>query len=292
MTLLTYQLQIKRYQRELGLSNRDFNALDVKHSNINLLKQLQLLNPKVSAPPEEEEPSGFYGEFTVINGTQSGSQPRHMHAYLAYNDDPITELAQINGGHSYMFELIQENRLPLPNSTLQLKFTMQNNTQALDLGAYEGFTITNFTDNPLDEENTMSLVVNENNINYGSCSVTLLVTYVPPGWSGNITFVKQAGGGTTQFITIKTETGPFIATDYTYNSGSNVFSVSLANPSSYVYIQIVGAGGWSTNNKAFAQAVGQPTSINENGRLWLRYTIPSEFIGQNLTYNFSTYYDD
>lgn len=114
---------------------------------------------------------------------------------------------------------------------------------------------------------------------------------VQQGWSGNITFVKQAGGGTTQFITIKTEAG-FIATDYTYNSGSNVFSVSLASPSSYLYISIYGVGGWSTNNKAFAQAVGQPTYVAENNRGWLRYTIPSEFIGQNLTYNFSTYYDD
>lgn len=287
----TYLLKLEQHQRRLGLTHKELNKLDRKHNDINLLRHLQSLDPKVSAPAPAE-PTGFYGEFLVINGTQNGSQPRHMHAYLAYDDEALTNSVQINGGQGHLFNIAQEDRLSLPNSTLQLKVTMQNNTQAVDIGAYEGFTITNFTANPLDEENTMSMVVNENQIDDGSCAVTLLVTYVPPGWSGNITFVKQAGGGTTQFITIKTETGPFIATDYTYNSGSNVFSVSLASPSSYVYIQIYGVGGWSTNNKAFAQAVGSPTSIKENERLWLRYTIPSEFIGQNLTYNFSTYYDD
>ena len=293
MTLLSYQLQLKRYQRELGLSDREFNALDVKHSNINLLKQLQLLNPIVSAPPAPPvpNPTGFWGEFLLVNGTQSGSTTRYMNAYLAYNDTPLTESQQINGNQGYLFAIAEEDRLPLPNSTLQLKFTMQNNTQALDVADYQGFTITNFTNNPLNEENTYSMLVNENYLNNGSCELTLLVTYVPQGWSGNITFVKQAGGGTTQFINIKTEAG-FIATDYTYNSGSNVFSVSLASPSSYLYISMYGVGGWGVNNTAFAQAVGSPTYVAENNRGWLRYTIPSEFIGQNLTYNFSTYYDD
>lgn len=111
------------------------------------------------------------------------------------------------------------------------------------------------------------------------------------GWSGTITFVKQAGGGSQQFISIKTEAG-FIATDYIYNSGSNVFSVSLASLSSYVYISMYGAGSWDITNNSFSQNVGEPSYVFENNRLWERYTIPEEFLGDNLTYNFETYYND
>ena len=298
MSLLSHQLQTKRYQKELGIDNRTFNALDVKHSDINLLKQLQLLNPKVSAPPASAPApapagdTGFWGDFLVINGTQSGSSVRHMNAYLAFNNVALTNSVQINGNQSHTFTIQEQDRLPLPSSTLQLKVTMQSGTQELDLGASDGFSITNFTDNPPTQENTLNMLVNSNNINDGNCAMTFLVTYVPPGWSGTITFVKQAGGGSQHFITIKTETGPFIATDYRYNSGSNVFSVSLASPSSYVYIQIYGAGGWDITNNSFSQAVGSPTYVRENNRLWERYTIPSQFIGSNLTYNFSTYYND
>ena len=112
-----------------------------------------------------------------------------------------------------------------------------------------------------------------------------------PGWSGNITFVKNAGGGSQQFITIKTEAG-FIATDYIYNSGSNVFSVSLANPSSYLYISMSNNGSWDITNNLFSQDVGRPTYVFENNRTWERYTIPSQFMGSNLTYNFETYDND
>lgn len=286
----SYKLQLEQHQRRLGLTHKELNKLDRKHNDINLLRHLQSLEPKVSAPPEEEEPSGFYGEFTVINGTQSGSQPRHMHAYLAYNDEAITEIAQINGGHSYMFELIEEDRLPSPNSTLQLKVTMQNNTQALDLGAYEGFTITNFTDNSLNEENTMSFVVNENNINLGSCAVTFLVTYVPPpsGWSGTITFNRTSGGGT-QFIYLRTNTG-VIANGNTY-TGANAFSVSLANPQSYVEISLDYQGYWEIGSQNFNPYFGNPYVYYEAPRSWYRYTIAPN-VQSNLTYNFTTFYND
>lgn len=181
MSLLSYQLQLKRYQRELGLDARTFNALDVKHSDVNLLKQLQLLNPIVSTPPAPApaEPTGFWGDFLVINGTQSGSNPRYMTAYLAYNDVALTNSVQINGNQTHTFTIQEQDRLPLPSSTLQLKVTMQSGTQALDGGAYDGFEILGFTANPIDEENTLSMLVNSNNINDGNCALTLLVTYVP-----------------------------------------------------------------------------------------------------------------
>ena len=174
-----YQLKLEQHQRRLGLTHKELNKLDRKHNDINLIRHLQSLEPKVSAPPEEEEPSGFWGDFVLTNETASGSGHRHLHAYLAYNNVPLTASHQINSNHSYTFSVLEEDRLPLPSSTLQLKVTMQNGTDAVDLGAYDGFTITGFTDNPLNEENTLSMLVNSNNLNDGSCAMTILVTYHP-----------------------------------------------------------------------------------------------------------------
>ena len=171
----SYKLQLEQHQRRLGLTHKELNKLDRKHNDINLINYLQSLDPVVASA----EPSGFWGDFLVINGRQAGSSQRHMHVYLAYNDVPLTASHQINSNHSYTFSVLEEDRLPLPSSTLQLKVTMQNGTDAVDLGAYDGFTITGFTDNPLNEENTLSMLVNSNNINDGNCALTLLVTYHP-----------------------------------------------------------------------------------------------------------------
>ena len=68
MSLLSHQLQTKRYQRELKIDTRTFNVLERKHGTINLLKQLklQLLNPKLVEPAPVSAPAvagntGWYG---------------------------------------------------------------------------------------------------------------------------------------------------------------------------------------------------------------------------------------
>ena len=171
MSLLSYQLQIKRYQKELKIDSRTFNALDVKHSDINLLKQLQLLNPIVPAPAPPAPPQ---------------------------------------------------------------------------------------------EEN----------------------------WSGAITFVNNSGtGGSQQFISIKKSTGSILVTDYIYNSSNNVLSAST-NSDFYLDINIYSSGDWNWLDGGFTEAVGGYTNIFEANKGWRRYTIPSQFIGQNLTYNFSFYDND
>ena len=172
----SYKLQLEQHQRRLGLTHKELNRETRKYNTINLLKQLQLLEPKVSAPAGD---TGFWGDFLVVNGTQSGSSNRHMTAYLAFNNVALTNSVQINGNQTHLFTIQEQDRLPLPSSTLQLKVSMQNGTDAVDLGAYDGFTITGFTDNPLNEENTLSMLVNSNNINDGSCAMTFLVTYNP-----------------------------------------------------------------------------------------------------------------
>ena len=279
----SYKLQLEQHQRRLGMSHKELNKYDRKHNDINLINYLKSLNP-VSGD------TGFWGDFLLINGTQSGSSPRHMHAYLAYNDVPLTASHQINGNQSHTFTIQEQDRLPLPSSTLQLKVTMQNGTDAVDLGAYDGFTITGFTANPLNEENTLSMLVNSNNLDDGNCALTFLVTYVPPalGWSGTITFNRTAGGGT-QFIYLRTNTGNIVS-NYTY-TGANAFSVSLANAQSYVEIALDWQGYWEINTVALEPYVATPYVYYEAPVTWNRYTIP---VGtqSNLAFNFTTFYND
>jgi hypothetical protein len=77
MSLLSYQLRLKRYQRELGLDDRTFNALDVKYSDINLLKQLQILNPVIAVPAPAPAPAptntGWYGVLQIGNIGETGN---------------------------------------------------------------------------------------------------------------------------------------------------------------------------------------------------------------------------
>ena len=280
----SYKLQLEQHQRRLGLTHKELNKLDRKHNDINLINHLQSLEPKA---PEKAEPSGFWGDFLVVNGRQAGSSQRHMHVYLAYNDLPVTDSHQINSNHSYTFSVLEEHRLPLPSSTLQLKVTMQNNTQAVDLGAYDGFTITGFTTNPLNEENTLSMLVNPNNLNDGNCAMTFLVTY-EPGWSGTITFSRTAGGGT-QYIYIRTEAGNIVSNqEYT---GANSFSINLANAQSYVEIGFDWEGYWEIDTRGFSIYIDNTTDYYDDGIYWYRYSIPHATTA-SLTYNFTTFNND
>ena len=203
MSLVSYQLQIKRYLKELGLSDRDFNKLDVKHSDVNLLKQLQLLNPIIIAPAPPAE-TGFWGTFEVFNERAAGSNDRYMDAYLAYNNVPLTPTQRINSDTNYTFNVAEADRLPLPNSTLQLKVTCEADTEGVNLDVTDGFEVTGSTDNPLDEENIISVLVNENNYDDGQCSATIIVSYEPPapppppantGWYGKLYIVNTIIGG-------------------------------------------------------------------------------------------------
>ena len=99
MSLLSYQLSVKKYQRELGLDARTFNALDVKYDDINLLKQLQILNPVIvapaSAPPAN---TGFYGTFIIENEAGGEMMPIGLIAKLAYANVDITSYISIASG--------------------------------------------------------------------------------------------------------------------------------------------------------------------------------------------------
>ena len=236
---------------------------------------------------------GWFGTFIVSNVIASGSNHRHFHAYLAFNNVAITNSVQINGNQSHTFTIQEQYRLPLSTSPLQLKITAQNETTGISVSAYDGFSITNFTSNPPTQENTLTMLVNSNKLNNGVLSASFTITYVPPpsGWSGTITFNRTGGGGD-PYISLRTDT-QVITTEYDYNNESDTFSVSLSTAQSYVEIAFTLYGNWGMYSHSFSSYFGNPYIYYDQatGREWHRYTIMPN-IQSNLTYNFSTFYDD
>jgi hypothetical protein len=181
MSKLSYQLSVKKYQRELGLDDRKFNALDVKYNDINLLKQLQLLNPVIvapvasvaSAPPAN---TGFYGELDITNETALGSLPKNIYARLYYNGSPLNDEITIVGNNTGNLPVNIAARLPNPSSTLVLQIRFEAGLQDINLDAFLGFTPGNFTENPLTENNYLDMVVDSNQIDGGNLSITFVLT--------------------------------------------------------------------------------------------------------------------
>ena len=176
MSLLSYQLSLKKYQRELGLDSRKFNALDVKYDDINLLKQLQILNPVIVAPASTPANTGFYGTLDITNQTAGGSLPKNIYARLYYNGSPLTGEATIAGGDIGNLPVNILARLPNPSSTLVLRIRFDAGLTSINLDAYDGFTPGNFTNNPLTENNYLDMVVDSNQINGGNLSITFILT--------------------------------------------------------------------------------------------------------------------
>ena len=245
----------------------------------------------LETPPPPPVIEGWFGTFILTNVIASGSNHRHFHAYLAFNNVAITNSVQINAHQSHTFTIQGQDRLPLSTSPLQLKITAQNGTTGLSVSAYDGFSITNFTSNPPTQENTLTMLVNSNKLNNGVLSASFTITYPPPpsGWSGTITFNRTYGGGD-PLISLRTDT-QVITTEYDYNNDSDTFSVSLANAQSYVEIAISLYGDWEIYSQSFSPSVGNPYVYNQDVYEWYRYSIPNG-TSQNLTYNFETFYDD
>ena len=245
----------------------------------------------LETPPPPPVILGWYGTFILTNVIASGSNHRHIHAYLAYNNVAITNSVQINAPQSHTFVIQAQDRLPLSTSPLQLKITAQNGTTGLSVSAYDGFSIINFTSNPPTQENTLNMLVNSNKLNNGVLSASFTITYPPPpsGWSGTITF-NSTGGGGQPYISLRTDT-QVITTEYDYNNESDTFSVSLTTPQSYVEIAFTLYGDWGMYSHSFSSYFGNPYVYYEDGKDWYRYIIMPN-IQSNLTYNFSTFYDD
>ena len=237
---------------------------------------------------------GWFGTFIVSNVIASGSDPRHLNAYLAFNNIAISNTVEINGNRDYTFIIQGQDRLPLSTSTLQLKVIAQSETTGISVSAYDGFSITNFTSNPPTQENTLNMIVNSNKLINGELSASFTITYPPPapppGWSGTITFNRTTGGGD-PYISLRTDTD-VITTDYDYNNENGTFSLGLTTEESYVEIAFILYNDWVMYDNSFSPQLDEPYVYYDQStdRMWYRYSIPTK-IQSNLTYNFSTYDD-
>jgi hypothetical protein len=170
MSLLSYQLLIKKYLKELGLSTRTFNALDRKHNDINLIKQLQLLNPVAAN-------TGFYGTFTIGNQKAGASDPKWIEIKLEYNNINIVTQT-IYSETTEVLTIPIGSRLPLPTSILQLKTRIQGPMfiiSGVDITNVSGYTITDITGNDPTDENILSLLVDSGFIDGGNLTLDFII---------------------------------------------------------------------------------------------------------------------
>jgi len=176
MSKLSYQLSLKKYKRELTLDNRTLNALDFKYNDINLLKQLQILNPIITIAAAASTPkTGFYGTFTITNTAGGEMMPIGLIAKLAYANVDITNYIPIASGTSQTLSVPLGSRLPNPSSLLQLKIIIDEGVTSVNAEDFTGFTPISNTENPLTEENTFELLVDSGQINGGNLTLIIEV---------------------------------------------------------------------------------------------------------------------
>jgi len=163
---------VKQYQNRIGLSHKELNRLDRKHNDVNLIKKLQQLYPRVSAAPA----TGFYGELDITNETAGGSLPKNIYARLYYNGSPLNDEITIAGGNTGNLPVNILARLPNPSSTLVLQIRFDAGLQGINLDGFLGFTPGDFTNNPLTENNYLDMVVDSDQIDGGNLSISFILT--------------------------------------------------------------------------------------------------------------------
>jgi len=158
----SHKLALMREQRRLGLSHKQLNKIDREYNDINLIKYLMSLNPASSN-------TGFYGTLVISNITGSGSLQRFIQVKLAFNNVDITSYVTINGGTTQTITVPIGSRLPNPASLLQYKAIFQSGaTSANGFEDIEGFTVVSSTENSLQDENTVELLIDAGYINNGA----------------------------------------------------------------------------------------------------------------------------
>jgi hypothetical protein len=170
MSLISYQLVTRRLQKKRGLSDKQFNALDIEHSDENLIKHLQLLRITSAAN------TGFYGTLDITNEKNPGSQSIDIYARLYYNGNPLTNEITISHPHTQQLEVLIADRLPNREAILTLRIRFEAGVTGVDLDAYAGFEPQGLTNNPLTENNYLSMLVNVGNVDGGILSMTLVTS--------------------------------------------------------------------------------------------------------------------
>jgi len=167
------KLALEQHQRRLGLSHKQLNKLDRKYNDISLIKYLMSLEPASSEPPA---PTGFYGTLDITPNKSTQSLTKDIYARLYYNGNPLTNEITLRHPHTQQLTVDVEDRLPNREAILTLRLRFEAGVSAVDLDAYAGFTPQGLTENPLTENNYLSMLVNVGNVDDGNLSMTLLTT--------------------------------------------------------------------------------------------------------------------
>jgi hypothetical protein len=169
----SYKLALEQHQRRLNLTHKQLNKLDRKYNDINLIKYLMSLDPVSSESPPA---TGFYGSLDITPGVSAGTQAKDIYARLYYINTPLTNEITLRHPYTQQLTVNIADRLPNREAILTLRIRFEAGVSAADLDAYAGFEPQALTDNPLTENNYLSMLVNVGNLDPGILSMTLLTT--------------------------------------------------------------------------------------------------------------------
>jgi len=171
----TYKLELEQQQRRLGLTHKQLNRLDRKHNDINLIKHLQSLEIEKKAAASAPA-TGFYGTLDITNEKSAGTHAKDIYARLYYDGNPLTNEITIAHPHTGQLEVLIADRLPSREAILTLRVRFEAGITSVDLDAYDGFEPQGLTNNPLTENNYLSMLVNVGNLDPGVLSMTLVTS--------------------------------------------------------------------------------------------------------------------
>ena len=245
MSLLSYQLQIKKYLRELGLSDRDFNKLDVKHSDVNLIKQLKLLNPVASGPPAPTGPSGWYGDFIILNS--AGSTKDIFITIEADTNGTIVELyatETIQPDNFIIVSVSQQNRLTNPSTLIKVSYQVDEGG-IITNNFFTGLTLTN-SSSSIYNLTVDSGFINGQNIDWEfitatppnpTASITTTNANITPGQSTTLTPVFSNATTVTIDGSTTTPSGGAIINNTAFSVSPNVSKTYLLVATNSVGVQ-------------------------------------------------------
>jgi hypothetical protein len=117
--------------------------------------------------------TGFYGTFIINNERPRNNDPQFVQVKLAYNDVDITSYITISGDRQETLTITENARLPNPNSILQLKFIFEDDVINYNKSDISGFSSISYTNNLLQSENTLNMLINNGNIDDGILTITI-----------------------------------------------------------------------------------------------------------------------
>jgi hypothetical protein len=170
----SYKLALEQHQRRLNLTHKQLNKLDRKHNDINLIKYLMSLEPVSSPPPPEN--TGFYGTLDITPEKSGGGHNKDIYARLYYINTPLTNEITIRYPHTQQLTVNIADRLPDREAILTLRVRFEEGVTGVDIDAYDGWEPQGLTDNPLTENNYLSMLVNVGNVDAGILSITIVTS--------------------------------------------------------------------------------------------------------------------